>query len=282
MKVLVTGATGFVGQHIVPLLLECGYDVIAVARDEKKARTFTWFNAVQFVFCDIHDGNVKTLFQFGKPDAVIHLAWSNLPNYKSTSHVEYTLPADFHFLKLLVENGVNHLLVTGTCFEYGMVNGALSEQLPGNPSTPYAIAKNALRLMLEQLQENSAFKLQWARLFYTFGRGQNPNSLLAQLDRAIDNRDSTFNMSGGEQLRDYLPIEAVARKLLAVFESPDFQGVINICSGEPISVRRLVEEHLKKRAASIHLNLGYYEYPDYEPMAFWGDNALFEKVTNRG
>ena len=111
-----------------------------------------------------------------------------------------------------------------------------------------------------------------------YGEGQQPNSLLAQLDQAINNGEASFNMSGGEQLRDYLPIEQVASLLVGLVEHSDANGVFNVCSGRPISVRRLVEEHLVKRQSDIRLNLGYYEYPKHEPMAFWGDRRKLNRL----
>ena len=94
-----------------------------------------------------------------------------------------------------------------------------------------------------------------------------------QLDAAIDQGAAIFNMSGGEQLRDYIAIEEAARLLVLILECPKLTGIINCCSGTPISVRRLVENRIAERKASIELNLGYYPYPDYEPMAFWGNRG---------
>jgi dTDP-6-deoxy-L-talose 4-dehydrogenase (NAD+) len=76
-------------------------------------------------------------------------------------------------------------------------------------------------------------------------------------------------MSGGEQLRDYLPIAAAAAQIVALYERAQ-PGISNICSGNPISVRRLVEQRIAQRGATIKLHLGYYPYPDHEPLAFWG------------
>lgn len=211
-------------------------------------------------------------------DAVVHLAWPGLPNYGDLSHFEDTLPTQYRFLKSLVEGGVRQLLVTGTCFEYGMQNGALREDAPTVPASPYALAKDVLRRFLESLQRTHPFTLQWARLFYIYGEGQNPGSLLAQLDRAVDNGDAVFNMSGGEQLRDYLPVKAVASRLAALLERRQVNGIVNICCGRPVSVRRLVERHLAERNARIRLNLGHYPYPEYEPLAFWGDGERFEAI----
>ncbi len=279
MKVLVTGASGFVGQHIIPKLLERGHTVIAVGRDEMKARIFTWFNSVHFIACDIHSPIENPFKRFKQPDAVMHLAWAGLPNYKELFHFEENLPANYRFLKALVEGGVGQLLITGTCFEYGMQNGCLTEDITTQPENPYGLAKDTLRRFLQVLKQQHTFILQWARLFYMHGHGQNSNSLLAQLDRAIDNGETSFNMSSGEQLRDYLPVEEVGRRLIMLLENPRYDGVINICRGEPISVRSLVEQHIMKRGADIRLNLGHYPCHEFEPMAFWGGTRL---LNNNG
>jgi dTDP-6-deoxy-L-talose 4-dehydrogenase (NAD+) len=108
------------------------------------------------------------------------------------------------------------------------------------------------------------------RLFYMYGEGQNRNSLLAQLDRAIGEGKPVFNMSPGNQLRDYLPIQEVAENFAFALENPQCDGVINCCSGSPISVFDLVRQRCEVKASNIQLNKGYYPYPDYEPLAFWG------------
>ena len=278
MKVLVTGATGFVGQHLIPQLLARGYTVTAVARNPSKARGFDWYEHVHFIACDIHQPRENVFQFFGSPNVLVHLAWDGLPNYKDLFHFERNLLADYHFIKALVEGDLHHLLITGTCFEYGMINGCLSEDMPTLPSNPYALAKDTLRKFVDILAQQRDITFQWARLFYMYGAGQNQKSLIAQLDRAIDSGDPVFNMSGGEQLRDYRRVEDVATKLVNLMEHPQCAGIVNICSGEPISVRRLVEEHLIRRNADIKLNLGYYPYPDYEPMAFWGSREKFDTL----
>ena len=217
----------------------------------------------------------------GVPEDLAQLACPGLPKYKELFHFEQNLPAAYRFVKNMVEAGVQHVLVTGTCFEYGMQSGPLSEDLPALPENPYGLAKDTLRKFLQELQKHYPYTLQWVRLFYMYGEGQNPNSLLAQLDCAIDQGRESFNMSGGEQLRDYLPVEEVARRLAVLAETPDINGIINCCSGKPTSVRRLVEERVRERKSSIKLNLGYYPYPDYEPMAFWGDASRLETILER-
>jgi dTDP-6-deoxy-L-talose 4-dehydrogenase (NAD+) len=277
-NVLVTGATGFIGRHVVKTLLQRGFAVRAVARDLEKARTLPWFADVEFVAADIHapDTDVRALTE--GVDAMLHLAWPGLPDYAGLFHFETTLPADYAFIKAVVESGVTQVLVTGTCFEYGLQSGPLSEASPPQPANPYGLAKNTLRLFLEALNRTQPFTLQWARLFYLHGEGQNPRSLLASLDRAIAAGNTHFNMSKGDQLRDYLAVEDAAGYLVTILQNPQFAGVINCSSGQPVSVRELVEHYLQVRGVSMQLNLGHYTYSPHEPMAFWGINKRLQRL----
>ena len=278
MHVAVTGATGFVGQHFVRKLLARGHSVTAIARDESRFAAMDWKNQVRFVSADVSESDLGFVRNVGQVDALAHLAWPGLPNYRDLFHIEENLPSAYRCVKAFVESGCPQVLVTGTCFEYGMQEGRLAETDAAAPTNPYGVAKDSLRRHLQMLQTKANFRLQWARLFYMHGPGQNPQSLLAQLDTAIDRGDAVFNMSGGQQLRDYLPVSQVAADLAMISESRVFDGIVNLCSGDPISVRNLVEQHLSLRGAAIDLNLGYYPYPDYEPFAFWGDNSTLRSI----
>jgi dTDP-6-deoxy-L-talose 4-dehydrogenase (NAD+) len=178
----------------------------------------------------------------------------------------------------MVEAGLPALLTTGTCFEYGMQSGALSEDLPTQPTNPYGYAKDALRHQLEFLKQVKPFKLTWARLFYMYGEGQPKSSLYPQLKDAVTRGERRFNMSGGEQLRDYLPIEEVARLISSLARRQADAGCVNVCAGKPVSVRRLVEGWIRENGWKIDLNPGHYPYPDYEPMAFWGDRRRLDAI----
>ena len=280
-KILVTGATGFIGHYVIRQLLARNCQVIATATSSDKAADQPWYHQVTFIPFRIGDRQPESLYDyFERPDAMIHLAWEGLPNYKSAFHVEVNLPQQYAFLSSLINEGLTNLTVTGTCFEYGMQEGCLSEDMPALPANPYAIAKDQLRIQLEELQRQKPFSLKWVRLFYMFGKGQNPNSLLSQLEKALDEGEESFNMSGGEQVRDFLPVEKVAAYITDIALQNEVSGVINCCSGKPITIRKLVEDYVRSKNKNIRLNLGYYPYPDYEPMAFWGNDAKLKKVNN--
>ena len=278
MKVLVTGATGFIGSYVVNELLKRQHHVIATSRDSDKARSCKWFYQVQYIPCDLNVVQDNFFQFFQQPDLLIHLAWEGLPNYKDLFHLEKNLFSNYWFLKNMIKHGLKSLVVTGTCFEYGMQSGALSEDMETKPDNPYGLAKDTLRKFLEQLQKKIDFEFKWVRLFYMYGKGQSPNSILSQLDKSLENGDTIFNMSGGEQLRDYLPVEKVAEYIVKIAMQDRINGVINCCSGVPISIKKLIEIYLEKKKKSIELNLGYYPYPDYEPMAFGGDGRKLKSI----
>jgi len=280
MKVLVTGATGFIGGYVIGELLKQNHKVIATSTNKSKAFEKQWFDKVTYIEFSLDDvSSRENLFQyFRNPELIIHLAWGGLPDYKNFSHIDKNLFQQLALIKNLVSNGLTDMLITGTCLEYGMQSGSLREDILTLPGNPYAIAKDSLRKFLEALQRDFYFNFKWVRLFYMYGKGQNPKSIVPLLDHALAKGDTTFKMSGGEQLRDYLRVSEVADILIKIALQNKVQGIINCCSGKPVSVRKFVEQYLLDNNAEIKLELGYYPYPDYEPMAFWGDNEKLKKI----
>ncbi len=279
MTIVVTGASGFVGRHVLHALAALTEEeIVAVSRHVPNALP----KDVRHVALDLAQAKKEDYARLGNPDTLVHLAWGGLPNYLSRHHFEIELPRHYRFLRFMIEAGLSSLLVTGTCYEYGMVDGALDEDRQPLPANPYAFAKVALLRQLEFLRAGHPFALTWARLFYTWGDGQSPTSIYPLLLAAAAGGDSTFPMSSGEQLRDYLPVSAVADILARLALRRADVGVVNVSSGEPVSIRALVERWIAEAGWSITPDLGRFPYPSYEPLAFWGTIAKREAILSAG
>jgi nucleoside-diphosphate-sugar epimerase len=268
IKIAVTGATGFIGRHVLKRLSKENVSIVAAGRDRSK-----WNGIGEFIELDINSIDGHSYQYLGRPDILIHLAWGGLQSYNSLNHFETELPSHYKFLKSIIDDGLNNLTVAGTCLEYGMESGRLSEEHTTTPQNPYGLSKHILRQQLEFLSKEKDFELNWLRIFYLWGEDQDENSLYPLLRKAVLQQQETFNMSGGEQLRDYLHVSQVADYIVRLALTQSGCGTVNVCSGQPVSVRRLVEDWIASNNWRIALNLGHYNYPDYEPMAFWGDNS---------
>jgi nucleoside-diphosphate-sugar epimerase len=153
------------------------------------------------------------------------------------------------------------------------IGGELDESLVPDPTNSYGVAKDTLRRELDMLRITHPFEFTWARLFYMYGDGQPATSLYPQLIAAGERGDARFKMSPGDQLRDFLPVTTVAKYLVQLALISCGAGIVNVCSGQPISV--------KERGWNMTIELGHYPYPDYEPMAFWGSTQRMNKLLNK-
>jgi dTDP-6-deoxy-L-talose 4-dehydrogenase (NAD+) len=179
----------------------------------------------------------------------------------------------------LLAAGLKSLTVAGTCLEYGIREGELWEGMEASPDTAYGISKDRLRRWLEQRREQSAFGLTWGRIFYVYGEGQSERALLPQLAAAAKGT-GVLDMSGGEQVRDFVPVTEVADALVRLTLGGGDHGVVNICSGRPKTVREQVEEWMEENGWELKLNLGRYPYPDYEAMSFWGSREKLKQCLS--
>jgi dTDP-6-deoxy-L-talose 4-dehydrogenase (NAD+) len=201
---------------------------------------------------------------------VIHLAWDKLNEYKNPEHLSMILDSHKAFLRNMIGNGCKDVTVAGTVYEYGMREGLLDESMPAEPTLPYPLAKNLLREYLQNLSHEYHFEMKWVRIFYVFGEIKERKNLYTHLMTAINNGEKTFNMSGGEQVRDFLTPDEIAVNIVKIALQNKVTGIINCCSGHPVKLGDFIERFLLRHNYKLVLNKGYYPYPDYEPMACWG------------
>lgn len=148
------------------MAVDHGYDVIATGTSKEKAKRFAWYNLVKFIPCDYYFEEKNFYEFFSRTDVLMHLAWKGLPNYVMRFHLEENLPAEMRFLRSFAESGRTKIVVTGTCYEYGVAEGCLSEGRAADPVTTYGVAKDTLRRHLSFLVGEYGFSWNWVRLFF--------------------------------------------------------------------------------------------------------------------
>jgi nucleoside-diphosphate-sugar epimerase len=274
MKIAITGATGFIGFHVRKKLALTDNEVVLGVRNLKRVGELA-INETPVEF-EMSEEGLNWFEILGKPDAVLHLAWGGLPNYMDKFHLDVELPMQLRFLKSLLNNGLDKLVVTGTCYEYGAVTGAISENQNTNPITSYGVAKDLLRKELVALQVKQNFKLTWARIFYPFGEGQSENALLSQLKSAVLAGHDEFEVKSGDSILDFINVQKVAEILLKLVEHTDGVGVVNVGSGVSKSLESFVKDQILINAWDIDLKISSRNDREYEPKSFW---ACTDKLT---
>jgi len=277
MKIAITGATGFIGRHVRSVLVKTDHVVVLVVRNVKKVGDIA--ASEEIVVADLSQARTDWFELFGKPDAVLHLAWGGLSNYMDSYHVDVELPMQLKFLQSLIDSGLKKLVVAGTCYEYGLSSGAISESQMTNPNTPYGIAKDSLRKALFEIRSKKDFELTWARVFYPYGEGQSENSIYSQLTKAISSDEKEFAMGSGVQMLDFIQVTRVAKALRTFVTEKKGVGLINVGSGEPQSVIEFVKKLIYHFESNIVPRVGAVADREYESLSFWSDNDLLDSLA---
>ena len=264
--IIVSGATGFVGRNIVKTLIKNKYKVSILVRDLDKVLSIDYLKDIPKIHFDIekYEENIEV----PKKSTLIHCAWSDVKDIHSLKHIEENYINNYFFIKNMINKGIDKIVITGTCFEYGLQQGSISANTETKPNNAYSLAKDNLHKSLRLLQNKSNFNLIWLRLFYMYGEGQNKNSIIPLFDAALERGDKIFNMSPGDQLLDYLNIDEISQKIIDKLDMVN--GTFNICKGEPILLRNLLKQRMKEKEKYIKLNMGYYDYRKDENIRFWG------------
>lgn len=275
MKILVTGANGYLGSGIVTELLDMGHEVIATGHKLERVDD----RAVK-VPAELFELDDPYVF-FGKPDVLLHLAWRNGFVHNSQSHIE-DLPSHFRFISRMAESGVERIAVMGSMHEVGFWEGAIDENTPCKPQSLYGIAKNALRQATQLCCKDYDVKLQWLRGYYIVSPIEYGCSIFSKLSVAASEGKKEFPFTSGTNKYDFLDYADFCRYTAAVVNQNEICGIINICSGKPETLGSRVERFIKENGFDIQLQYGAFSDRPYDSKQVWGDNSKLEKILKNG
>jgi nucleoside-diphosphate-sugar epimerase len=273
-RVLITGGGGFVGSHVTRRLLAGGCDVAVLASPKSDLWRLADVAARVTVLRSDLAAAVPDLGALTdwRPDTCLHLAWYAEPGKCLTADVNVPLLAgSLRLLDALIKAGCGQVVMAGTCAEYDADVGYFHEDSPTKPLTTYAASKLALGLVARQVAAAAGIRLAWARLFLLYGRYEDERRVVPAVIRALLH-GRPFPATLGEQVRDYLHVEDVAAAFCAL-ASQRADGVFNICSGEPLTVRRLMETVGELVGRTELIRLGDVPYRAWDPPFLCGDNA---------
>lgn len=229
------------------------------------------------VAMDILSAGPDAYDRLGRPDACLHLAWRNGFVHDATTHME-DLSGHVRFLRLLAEGGLPQLAVMGTMHEVGYYVGAVQADTPCNPRSAYGIAKDALRRHTLLSASRQDTRVQWLRAFYIYGDDAGGSSIFAKLLQAAADGRRTFPFTSGKNRYDFIHVQALGRQLAACVLQEEETGIINCCSGRPVSLGEQVEAFIREQGLGIQLEYGAYPDRPYDSPAIWGDAARIRAI----
>ena len=272
--ILVTGGGGYIGRHVVKNLLDLGHKVVTVSLiTEGIDSRATVYNM------DLFSGEKDLYNKLGKPDVCLHMAWRDGFVHNSDAHID-DLAGHYHFIKNMVEAGLGQLVVMGTMHEVGYWEGPIDENTPCRPSSLYGISKNALRGMCELLAHEKDFMLQWVRAYYILGDDARNHSIFSKITQWEKEGLKTFPFTSGKNEYDFIQVDELARQISAVATQTEVAGIINCCSGEPISLKDKVTQFIEEHGYSIRPEYGAYPDREYDSPGVWGDATKIKKILN--
>lgn len=273
-RVLVTGAGGYIGRHVVKELLEMGADVIATDFNIDDID-----NRAQRVKTDIFSGSKEIFKELGSPDVCLHMAWKDGFIHNSDAHMGL-LSKHYEFIRNMTAGGLRQIAVMGTMHEVGYFEGAIDEDTPCNPTSMYGIAKDALRRSTFLLLKDKDVVVQWLRAYYIYGDDKKNNSIFAKLTVAAEEGKKTFPFTTGKNKYDFIHVDELAKQLAACVMQTEVTGIINCCTGKPVSLAEKVEGFIVEHNFDIRLEYGAFPDREYDSPEVWGNADKIQSIMN--
>lgn len=272
MKIVVTGAAGYIGRHVVKALLNSGHEVVAVDLHFKEVDERAVLSSV-----NIFSGDEKIYEKLGKPDVCIHMAWRDGFIHNSPMHMQ-NLSDHFTFLKNMIDGGCKGIAIMGTMHEVGYWEGKIEADTPCNPLSQYGIAKNALRQAILQYAQGKDVNIYWLRAYYIVGDDGRNCSIFTKLLQAAEDNKETFPFTSGKNKYDFIDVKELARQIAAASTQTVYTGIINVCSGKPVSLKNRVEGFIEEKHLNIKLDYGAFPDRAYDSPIIYGDNTIIQKI----
>jgi len=274
MRILVTGANGYLGQGIIKAILEKGHTVIATDFDCQNID----LRAIKKP-CNLFEIENPYLF-FEKPDVLLHLAWRDGFVHNSDAHI-CDLPKHYTFIKKMLDAGLKHIAVMGSMHEVGFYEGAIKEDTPCHPASLYGIAKDSLRNTIQLMAKQYNAIFQWLRGYYIVGNSKFGNSIFSKITCAVEEDKTEFPFTMGQNQYDFIDYPDFANQVAEAVCQNDVNGIINICSGKPEKLADRVERFIKENNYPIKLKYGAFPDRPYDSKAVWGDSSKIEKILSK-
>lgn len=275
MKFLVTGANGYIGRHVVTYLLDKGNEVVAC--DVNLSNVDHRAKKIEFNLFNLPEESI--LEKLDNPDVCIHMAWRNGFVHNSPTQMG-DLSAHYMFLTRLVDEGLKHLAVMGTMHEIGYWEGAIDENTPCNPVSMYGIAKDALRKSMMLYSKDREMVFQWLRCYYILGDDTKNNSIFTKLLAAAAEGKESFPFTSGKNKYDFINVDDLAELIGLATSQSKIDGIINCCTGNPVSLGEKVEEYIKNHGLDIKLNYGAFPDRPYDSPCVYGDPTKIQEILN--
>ena len=275
MKILVTGAEGYLGTGVVKQLCDDGETVVAACL----AGTDQVDRRAEIRQCDIF--TIEDPYScFGKPEVLLHMAWRNGFAHNDPSHME-DLPKHYSFIEKMIRGGCRHISVIGTMHEVGFFEGSIKEDTPTHPESLYGIAKDALRNATKLLCKNAGATFQWLRGFYIVGNTEYGSSIFSKITAAEKRKQALFPFTMGMNQWDFIDYDEFVRQTAAAVEQDTVSGIINICHGRPEKLADRTEQFIRENGYKIRLDYGKFPDRPYDSKAVWGDDTKIRAIMER-